>query len=92
MSSILLGGSLHCSLGLPQWLSGEESTCIAGDVGLIPGLERSSGGGNGYPLQYSCLKNPIDRGPWQARVCGVTKSWTRLSMHTQTLMKKEAHV
>ena len=46
----------------------------AGDVGLIPGLERSSGGGNGSPLQYTCLENLMDRGAWQATVHGVTKS------------------
>ena len=49
------------------------------DEGLIPGLRRSPGGGNGNPLQYSCLGNPMDRGTWQAIVHGVTKSWTRLS-------------
>ena len=47
------------------------------DVGLIPGLGRSPGGGHGNPLQYSCLKNPMDQGAWQ--VAGVTKSWTRLN-------------
>ena len=46
----------------------------AGDVGLIPGLERSSGGGNGSPLQYTCLENLMDRGAWQATVHEVTKS------------------
>ena len=50
-------------LGLPWWLNGKESTCNAGDVGLSPGLERASGEGNGNPLQYSCLENPMDRGP-----------------------------
>ena len=50
-----------------------------GDVGLIPGLERSPGEGNGYPLQYSCLENLIDRGAWWATVHGVAKSQTRLS-------------
>ena len=54
----------------------------AGDVGSIPGTGRSPGGGNGNPLQYSCLENPMDRGAWQATVPGVTKSKTRLSMHT----------
>ena len=44
------------------------------DVGLIPGLGRSPGGGHGNPLQYSCLENPMDRGAWQATVPGVTKS------------------
>ena len=43
------------------------------DVGLIPGSERSSGGGHGNPLQYSFLENPMDRGAWQATVHGVTK-------------------
>ena len=44
-----------------------------GDMGLIPGLGRSFRGGNGYPLQYSCLENPTDRGAWWAIVYGVTK-------------------
>ena len=50
--------------GLLQWLSGKKSACNAGateDSGLIPGLGRSPGGGNGKPLQYSCLENPVDR-------------------------------
>ena len=45
----------------------------------IPGLGRSSGGGNGNPLQFSCLENSMDGGTWRATVCGVAKSWTRLS-------------
>ena len=45
---------------------GKESACSAGDLNLIPGLGRSLGGGNGYPLQYSCLENPMDRGGWWA--------------------------
>ena len=48
-------------------------------MGLIPGLGRSSGGGNGNPLQYAYLENPTDRGVWWAAVPGVTKSQTRLS-------------
>ena len=52
--------------GLPWWLSGKESACNAGDVGLIPGLGRSPGERNGSPLQYSCLKNPMDGGAWKA--------------------------
>ena len=58
---------------------GEEFACNAGyirDVGLIPGLGRSPGGGHGNALQYSCLENPTDRGVWQATVRGVTKSST----------------
>ena len=57
----------------------KESLCNAGDPGLIPGLGRSPGKGNGYPFQYSCLQNSIDRASWQASVHGVTKSQTRLS-------------
>ena len=45
-----------------------------------PGSERSLGEGNGYPLQYFCLGNPMERGAWQATVPGVTKSWTRLTL------------
>ena len=50
----------------------------ARDAGLILQLRRSPGGGNGNPLQYSCLENPMDRGAWQAMVQGVAKSQTRL--------------
>ena len=64
---------------LPQRLSGKESACNAGDLGLIPGSERSPGEGHGNPLQYSCLENSMDSGDWQATVHGVTKSWTQLS-------------
>ena len=59
--------------GFPQWLSCKESACNAGDVGSIPGLGRSPGGGHGKPLHYSCLENPMDRGAWWAIVHGVTK-------------------
>ena len=48
------------------------------DVGLMPGLGKSPGEGNGYPLQYSCLENPMDRRAWQATVYGIRKSRTRL--------------
>ena len=53
---------------------GKESACDAGDLGSVPRLERSPGRGNGYPLQCSCLENPMDRGAWQATVQGVVKS------------------
>ena len=49
------------------------------DMGLIPGSGRTPGGGNGNPLWYSCLGNPVDRGAWWAAVHGVAKSWTQLS-------------
>ena len=48
------------------------------DTGLIPGSGRSPGEGNDYPLQFSCLENPMDRVAWQAMVHSVTKSWTQL--------------
>ena len=52
------------------------------EVGLIPGSGRSPGGGNGTPLQYSCLENPMDRGDWRATVHSVTKSWIQLKQLT----------
>ena len=64
---------------LPCSLEGKESACNAGNLGSMPGSERSFGKGNDNPLQYSYLENPIDRGTWQAIVHWVTKSWTRLS-------------
>ena len=60
-------------------LDGKASAYNAGDPGSIPGLGRSPGEGNGNPLQYSCLKNPMDGGAWLATVHGVEKSRTRLS-------------
>ena len=66
-------------LGFSGSSAGKESTCNVGDLGLIPGLGRSPGGGLGNPLQYFCLKNPMDRGVRLATVHGVAKSWTRLS-------------
>ena len=57
----------------------KASAYNAGDPGSIPGLGRSPGEGNGNPLQYSCLENPMDRVAWRATVCGVAKSQTQLS-------------
>ena len=65
--------------GLSLWQNGKESSANEGDTrvaGSIPGLGRSFGGGNGNPLQYSCLENSMDRQAWWATVHGVTKSWT----------------
>ena len=67
--------------GLPSWLSDKESTCNAGDLGMILGLGRFPGEGNGIPIkysQYTCLRNPINRGAWQAAVQRVAKSQTKL--------------
>ena len=52
----------------------KKSTCNAGDLGLIPGLGKFPGGGNGNPPQYSCLETPVDRGAWKATVYGVLRS------------------
>jgi len=57
-------------MGLPWWVSGKESVCKARDLGLIPESGRSPGKGNGTLLQYCCLKNPMDRGAWRAKVHG----------------------
>ena len=62
-----------------QWLRFQAST--AGSTGLIPG-QGTNGEGNGTPLQYSCLENPMDGGAWWAAVHGVAESWTRLSDFT----------
>ena len=70
--------------GFPGSSKVKASACNAGDLGSIPGLGRSPGEGNGNPLQYSCLKNSMDRGAWWAAVHGIAKSRTRLSDFTFT--------
>ena len=61
------------SRGFPGGSDGQVSAYNAGDQGSIPGLGRSSGEGNGNPLQYCCLENLMDRGTWWATVPGVTE-------------------
>ena len=61
---------------------GKESARNAGELGSIPGLGRCPGEGQGNPLQYSCLENPMDRGVWQATVDGVTASDTTEQIST----------
>ena len=68
--------------GLPGGSDGKESVCNVEDRGSIPGLGRSPGEGNGNPPQYSCLKNPMDRGAWRAIAHRITKSWTQLRDYT----------
>ena len=79
--SIILVNKLHAetagvlfffihTFDLPGGSEGKESACNVGDPGLIPGLGRSPGEGNGNPLQYSCLEIPVDGGAWRA-----TNSW-----------------
>ena len=91
---------LHCQvdslplshLGSPPWLSGKEFACNAGntrDIGSVPGLERSPGGGNGHPLQYSCLGNPMDWGAWWAIVQKVSPDTTEHT-HKITYNGKES--
>ena len=72
---------MHLSvyIGFPCGLDSKESNCNAGDLGLIPGLGRSPGEGNGNPLQYSCLEDSLNRGAWRATIHVVTRSQTRLS-------------
>ena len=67
---------LFIIISFPHGSDDRESACNAGDPGSTPALGRSPGEGNGYPLQYSCLENPMDRGAWRATVPGVMKSWT----------------
>ena len=61
--------------GLPSWLSVKNPPAKAGVAGLIPGLGRSPGEGNGIPLEHSYLGNPMDREDWQATVHEVSKEW-----------------
>ena len=68
--------------GFPGGSDGKESACNVGNLGSIPGSGRSPGEGNGNPLQYSCMENPMDGGAWWATVHGVAKSRTRLSDFT----------
>ena len=62
----------YLTIFTPGGSDNKESACNAGDLGLIPGLGRSPGEGNGNPLQHSCLENPMDRGAWWATIHVVT--------------------
>ena len=72
--SLNLNFSSVVIMGFPGGSDGKESACNVGDPGSIAGSEKSPGKGNGNPLQYSCLENSMDRGPWRATDHGVTKS------------------
>ena len=69
-------GVCYLLTGFSGGSDGKESTYNVGDPGSIPGPERSPGEENGNPLQYSCMKNPMDRGAWWATVHGVAKNRT----------------
>ena len=88
------GGRRHLCLvhglsgGFPSGSSGKESACNASntaDPGSIPESGRYPGGGNGNPLQLSCMENPTDRGAWWATVHGVAKSRTQLGTRSLSL-------
>ena len=82
---------LHFHFSLPCWLWGKESACQCKRHRFNPWLGRSPGGGNGNPLQYSYLRNPMDRGAWWTTVHGLIKNWTGLSdwaqAQAQTIVK-----
>ena len=82
MLGVCIDGNSLKIMGFPGRSAVKNLPISAGDTrdtGLIPESRRSSGVGNGNPLQYSWLENPMDRGTWQATVHGVTKSWTQFS-------------
>ena len=71
---VMLQQVLHKYTRVSSGSDGKEPVCSAEDLGLISGLGRSPGEGNGNPLQYSCLENPMDRGAWRATVWGCNES------------------
>ena len=75
---LLYSKDLTSPIGSTGGSDGKESACNTGDLGLIPGFGRSPGKGNGNPLQYFCLENPMDRGAWWTTFHRVTRSQTRL--------------
>ena len=84
--SHILSYCIFNQLGFPSGSNGKEPSCNVRDPCSIPGSGRSSGEGNGNPLQYSCLQNPMDRGAWWAIVHEMAKSQTRLSNTAASLV------
>ena len=78
-------------MGFPGGTVVKNPSANAENAGSIPGLGRSPGGGNGNPLQYSCLEKPMHRRTWWAKVHAVAKSWTQLSTHTHTHIHTHTH-
>ena len=73
-------------MGFPGGSEVKASACNEGDLGSITGSGRCPGEGNGNPLQYACLGNPMDGGAWWATVHGVAKSWRRLSERLHSVL------
>ena len=92
LKQIMICFWIFCETLVPSDFSGssegKESACNVGDPGSMPGLGRSPREGNGNPLQYSCLENPMDGGAWQATVHGVANSRTWLSDLAYTQLKQ----
>ena len=84
MVVLLFESKLFDFKGFPGGSVGKVSACNVGDLGSIPRSGRSPGEGNGYPLQYSCLGNSMDKGAWWATDHGFRKSQTRLSKFSNT--------
>ena len=76
---VLFSVTIKKRKGFPGGSNSKESACNASDQSSIPGLGKSPGEGNGYPLQYSCLEKSMKRGVWETVVHRVAKSQTRLS-------------
>ena len=76
-------------MGFPGGSDGKESACNTGNLNSIPGSGRSPGEGNGNPVQYSCLRNPMDRGAWWATVHKVEKRRTGLKKLGTTMQETE---
>ena len=85
--SVSLKVGVRAYAGFPGGSMVKNPPANAGDTSLISGLGSSPGGGNGNPLQYSCLENPMDRGAWWATVHGFAKSQTQLSTYTHSSVK-----
>jgi len=85
----LIISTTQCSMGFPHSSVGRASACNVGDLGSIPGWKISPGEGNGYPLQYSCLENPMERGAWQATAHGITRVRHDLTLSSFSMINND---